>query len=71
MVPTRPFEAPSEERAVLGRGTAEVTATFLDPRTLEIVDEVAVGSTLEEAWYRAAVAVSPDRGLVAVASDSP
>jgi DNA-binding SARP family transcriptional activator/WD40 repeat protein len=69
VVPTRPFgSAVRGDAPYLGRGTAEVTATFLDPRTLEIVDEVAVGRTPEAAWSGASVAVSPDRGLVAVGS---
>jgi WD40 repeat protein len=52
----------------LGPGTSEVSATFVDPRTGEVVDEVAVGETLEESYIGASVAVSPDRGLIAVSS---
>ena len=69
VVPTRPFgTAVRGDWPYFGPGTAEVAATFVDPRTGEVVDEVAVGETLEESWIGASVAVSPDRGLIAVSS---
>ena len=69
VVPTRPFgTAVPGDWPYFGPGTSEVAATFVDPRTGEVVDEVAVGSTLEESWTGASVAVSPDRGLIAVNS---
>ena len=67
--PTRPFgSAVSGDWPYFGPGTSEVAATFVDPRTGEVVDEVAVGDTLEESYIGASVAVSPDRGLIAVSS---
>jgi WD40 repeat protein len=69
VVPTRPFgSAVRGDFPYFGPGTAEVAATFLDPRTREVVEEVPVGRTLEDAWIGASVAVSPDRGLIAVSS---
>ena len=67
--PTRPFgTAVPGNWPYFGPGTAEVAATFIDPRTGEVVDEVAVGNTLEASYTGASVAVSPDRGLIAVSS---
>jgi WD40 repeat protein len=69
VVPTRPFgSADSGDWPYFGPGSAEVTATFIDPRTGEVVDEVEVGDTLEESITGASVAVSPDRSLIAVSS---
>jgi WD40 repeat protein len=69
VVPTRPFgSAVSGNWPYFGPGTSEVAATFVDPRTGEVVDEVTVGHTREESWIGASVAVSPDRGLIAVSS---
>ena len=69
VVPTRPFgTAVSGNWPYFGPGTAEVAATFIDPRTGEVVDEVPVGNTLEASYTGASVAVSPDRGLIAVSS---
>ena len=45
-----------------------MAATFLDPRTGEVVEQVDVGTTVEDAVFGASVAVSPDGGLVAVTS---
>ena len=49
-----------------GRGTFELAATFLDPRTGRVVDEVVVGDT--GAFFGSSVAVSPDTTLVSVTS---
>ncbi|MGY1608919.1 nSTAND1 domain-containing NTPase [Geodermatophilus sp. SYSU D00700] len=69
VLPTRPFgSAVRGDWPYSGPGTAEVVATFIDPRTGEVVDEVPVGNTLEDAWSGASVAVSPDRSLIAVSS---
>ena len=69
VVPTRPFgTAVPGNWPYFGPGTAEVAATFVDPRTGSVVDEVAVGDTVEESYSGASVAVSPDRGLIAVSS---
>ena len=69
VAPTRPFgTAVSGDWPYFGPGTSEVAATFVDPRTGEVVDEVAVGETLEESYIGASVAVNPDRSLIAVSS---
>ena len=69
VAPTRSFgTAVSGDWPYFGPGTSDVAATFVDPRTGEVVDEVAVGNTLEESWLGASVAVSPDRSLIAVTS---
>jgi DNA-binding SARP family transcriptional activator/WD40 repeat protein len=69
VVPTRSFgSAVRGDWPYFGPGTAEVAATFVDPRTREVVDEVPVGNTLEESFSGASVAVSPDRSLIAVSS---
>jgi WD40 repeat protein len=69
VVPTRSFgTAVSGDFPYVGPGTTEVAATFVDPRTREIVDEVVVGDTLAESWSGASVAVSPDRSLLAITS---
>jgi len=46
--------------------TAGVAATFLDPRTGEIVDEVPLGDTVSTDMFGSSVALSPDRTMVAV-----
>lgn len=69
VVPTRAFGAAvTGDLPYFGPGTSGVAATFVDPRTGEVVDEVAVGDTLEESWNGASVAVSRDRRLIAVTS---
>jgi WD40 repeat protein len=45
-----------------------VAATFVDPRTGGVVEQVDVGETFEDEFAGAAVAVSPDRRWVAVTS---
>ena len=60
VVPTRPFgNAVSGKYPYVGPGTAEVAATFIDPRTGEVVDEVAVGRTLEESFIGASWRSAP------------
>ena len=69
VMPTRPFgSAVSGDYPYYGAGTTEVAATFLDPRTGEVVEHIVVGQTLEESEFLASVAVSPDRELIAVNS---
>jgi WD40 repeat protein len=69
VAPTRPFRTTvSQDWPYGGPGTADVSATFIDPRTGEVVDTVAVGRTLEESSIGASVAVAPDRSLIAVSS---
>ncbi|MGY1726572.1 BTAD domain-containing putative transcriptional regulator [Geodermatophilus sp. SYSU D01062] len=48
--------------------TRQVSATFLDPGTGEVVEDVDVGETPAEPGFPASVAVSPDRRRVAVTS---
>lgn len=45
-----------------------VAATFLNPRTGRVVDEVVVGDTLEGSLFGSSVATSPDHNFVAVTS---
>jgi WD40 repeat protein len=67
VAPTRTGAAGSEELyAGPGPGSASVAATFLDPVSGEVVDQVVVGDTLEDAQLGSSVAVSPDRSKVAV-----
>jgi hypothetical protein len=69
VVPTRAFgSAVSGDYPYYGPGTSEVAATFVDPRTGEVVDEIVVGHTVEESEFLASVAVSPDREQIAVSS---
>jgi WD40 repeat protein len=66
VAPTRPL-APGESPGG-GPGTAEVAATFVDPRTGEVVEEVPVGDTDEDYIAGASVAVSEDGRSIAVTS---
>ena len=67
VVPGELVVAPTRAAPVDGGHLGElVSATFLDPRTGEVVDEVEVGDTLPETANGSSVAVSPDRSLVAV-----
>lgn len=75
VAPTRtPVRSSDDETGrAAGRpvGTASVAAVFIDPRTGRVVDEVRVGTTdiatVGNIWG-SSVAVSPDRGSVAVTS---
>ena len=49
-----------------GPGSESVAATFLDPATGEVVQQVVVGDTLYYADFGSSVAVSPDRSMVAI-----
>ncbi|MGY1783274.1 nSTAND1 domain-containing NTPase [Geodermatophilus sp. SYSU D01036] len=51
-----------------GPGSLGVAATFLDPDTGEVVEQVDVGDTLPGAQFGSSVSVSPDGDLVAVTS---
>ncbi|HLM06878.1 MAG TPA: BTAD domain-containing putative transcriptional regulator [Blastococcus sp.] len=67
VAPTRTGAAVTEDLyAGPGPGSASVAATFLDPETGEVVDQVVVGDTDEQAQMGSSVAVSPDRSMVAV-----
>jgi WD40 repeat protein len=66
VAPTRPgsdFSTP-----VFAPETLSVAATFFEPETGRVVDQVVVGDTLGEATSGSSVAVSPDRRMVAVTS---
>jgi DNA-binding SARP family transcriptional activator/WD40 repeat protein len=65
---TRSLGTVPQSMPYIGGDTVEVAATFFDPRTGAVVDQVAVGDTLPDVYYGASVAVSPDHGLVAVTS---
>jgi DNA-binding SARP family transcriptional activator/WD40 repeat protein len=67
VAPTRPRASPSDiRREAPGPDTLSVAATFLDPDTGEVVDQVVLGDTVEGAPFGSSVAVSPDRSKVAV-----
>jgi WD40 repeat protein len=68
VAPTRPLPAGDQGIPHLGPGTVGVAATFIDPRTGKVVDQVEVGDTVEDAYFGASVAVSPDGRRVAVTS---
>lgn len=69
VAPTRPVsqsgDGPVDQP---GRDTAGVVATFLNPSTGRVVDQVPVGNTLSGTLFGSSVAVSPDRRMVAVTS---
>jgi WD40 repeat protein len=66
VAPTRPGQSPDERFTPPGPDTLGVAATFFDPVTGRVVDEVPVGDTIESVQFGSSVAVSPDRTLVAV-----
>ena len=70
VAPTRPLDPNGQEIPYAGAPTLEVAATFLDPRTGEVVDQVPVGDTaaVPEIYFGASVAVSTKHPWVAVAS---
>jgi WD40 repeat protein len=69
VAPTRPL-SPEGVNFFLepGPATVDVAATFVDPRTGAVVEQVEVGSTVAWSVLGASVAVSPDRRWVAVTS---
>jgi DNA-binding SARP family transcriptional activator/WD40 repeat protein len=68
VAPTRSLGALPVGAVPYGGGSpTSVAATFLDPRTGRVVENVGV-STFEEEFAGAAVAVSPDRRWVAITS---
>ena len=64
LIPKKPREFQSQP----GADTVSVAATFLNPRTGRVVDQVVVGDTLAGPIEGSSVAVSPDSRLVAVTS---
>jgi DNA-binding SARP family transcriptional activator/WD40 repeat protein len=70
VVPTRGLPPPDvveDGPPYVGEGL-DVAATFVDPRTGEVVDQVAVGNTVTDAYLGASAAVSRDGTQVAVTS---
>ena len=68
VAPTRSVTRVGDEGFQPALDTLDVAATFLDPATGRVVDEVEVGETTEFALWGSSVAVSPDRRMVAVTS---
>jgi WD40 repeat protein len=67
VVPTRGIPSDPEGPPYTGEGL-DVAATFVDPSTGKVVDEVPVGDTVADAYFGASAAVSPDGSQVAVTS---
>jgi WD40 repeat protein len=68
VAPTRLLDRAGEDGPYFGAGTVSVAATFIDPRTGIVVGQVEVGDTVEDAYFGASAAVSPDGRSVAVTS---
>ena len=71
VAPTRPVSRSvggGGVEALVALDTADVSATFLDPVTGGVVDEVPVGTTIDGTLFGSSVAVSPDGRRVAVTS---
>ena len=68
VAPTRSVTRVGDDGFQPALDTLDVAATFLDPATGRVVDEVEVGETMEGALWGSSVAVSPDRRMVAVTS---
>ncbi len=68
VAPTRPVSRSGADPRKPADDTLSVAATFLDPRTGRVVDQVVVGDTLKQVFFGSSVAVSPDRTRVAVTS---
>ncbi len=68
VAPTRPLSRLAAGAPVPADDTRTVSATFLDPATGRVVDQVRVGRSVEGAMFGSSVAVSPDGRMVAVTS---
>ena len=70
VAPTRPLDPGGDQIPYLGAPTRGVAATFLDPRTGEVLAQVPVGDTpaVDEMYFGASVAVSTKHPWVAVTS---
>ena len=68
VAPTRSLTRSGGDPRQLAPDTLSVAATFLEPGTGRVVDQVVVGDTLEGVSFGASVAVSPDGSRVAVTS---
>jgi WD40 repeat protein/DNA-binding SARP family transcriptional activator len=66
VAPTRLLSRSDYGAMVPTSESADVAATFLDPRTGLVIDQVHVGLTLDGTLSGSSVAVSPDRRMVAV-----
>ena len=68
VAPTRPLSRHGDDGLVPAADTFAVAATFLDPATGRVVDQVRVGRTFRGPLMGSSVAVSPDGLKVAVTS---
>lgn len=66
VAPTRPGSFLGDRPGARRPDTTTVAATFLDPLTGDVLDEVVVGDTGSTVGFSASVAVSPDRRMVAI-----
>jgi WD40 repeat protein len=67
VVPSRPVSATGEDGGT-APGTTGLAATFLEPGTGRVVDQVAVGTIDDPDLLRPSMAVSPDRRMVAIST---
>jgi WD40 repeat protein len=68
VAPTRVLASAAGGRGGGGRGADDVAATFLDPRSGRVVDQVVVGRPAPDTAFGSSVAVSPDSRQVAITS---
>lgn len=68
VAPTRPVSRSGADPRLPAEDTVSVAATFLDPGTGRVVDQVVVGDTFKDVLFGSSVAVSPDSTRVAVTS---
>jgi DNA-binding SARP family transcriptional activator/WD40 repeat protein len=68
VAPTRPLSRVSDEPQGSAEDTLRVAATFIDPATGEVVDQVDLADTVEDVTFGSSVSVSPDQRHVAVTS---
>jgi DNA-binding SARP family transcriptional activator/WD40 repeat protein len=68
VVPTRTMPPVAREVPYDGLDTLDVAATFVDPSTGEVVEQIRVGDTVADAWHGASAAVSADGRWVAITS---
>ena len=70
VAPTMPIEAADPVVAMAGPSPVPVAATFFDPVTGEVLQEVQVGTAVPGHLPLPSVSVSPDRSMVAVTTGS-
>ena len=68
VAPTRPVSRLGLGGSAPASDTGQVAATFINPTTGRVVDQVVVGNTLPDYVFGSSVGVSPDRTMVAVTS---